>query len=118
MEALYDQTGAVYAWLHENGRIYGLGGDNLAFVDGNSVFDWGGAHVGWWQDGHIRDSFGAVALFTAEAQSLGVLRPMREMRPLRPLRALSPMKPMKSMKPARPMKQSVWSGRLGHLVGS
>jgi hypothetical protein len=109
MEALYGQNGAVYAWLHESGKVYGLDGQNLAFVSGDSVYDWGGAHIGWWRKGHIRDNRGNVALFTASAQGLGVTKPMRQLRPLQPLRALSPLKPMKSMNPMRAMNTAAWS---------
>lgn len=101
MEALYDGSGAVYAWLHETGKIYSLDGENLAFVDNDSVYDWSGNHIGWWQNGHIRDHRGAVALYTADAQGLGVMRSLRQLRPLQPLRQLSPLKPMKAMKPLR-----------------
>jgi hypothetical protein len=112
MDALFDGDGEVYAWLNEDGKIYGLDGQNLAFIEGDSIYDWDGNHVGWWTDGHIRDSYGAVALFTSEASNLGVLKPMRALRPLAPLRELSPMKPMKSMKPMRPLKQMAWAENL------
>lgn len=77
MEALYDRTGRVYAWLHETGRIYGLNGRNLAFIKDDSVYLWTGAHVGWWQEGYMRDRNGAVGLFTADAESFGLVRPVR-----------------------------------------
>jgi hypothetical protein len=109
MEALYGRTGRVYAWLHETGKIYGLRGENLAFVDTDSVFAWNGAHIGWWQDGHLRDRSGCVAFFTAEARNLGVTRPVRAVRPVKPVRAVSPVKPVKAVKPARPVKRSAWS---------
>jgi hypothetical protein len=112
MEALYNRNGHVHAWLHETGKIYDLYGRNLAFVDGNSVYTWNGAHIAWWADGHIRDQSGAVALFTADATNLGVARPMRALRPLRPLRALSPLRPLKAMKPMRPTRVAAWSYRM------
>lgn len=112
MEPLYDQAGDVYAWLHETGKIYGLDGENLAFIDTNSVYTWDGTHVGWWQDGHIRDEAGRVALFTSQAENLGVVRPVRAVRPVRPVRAVSPVKPLKDVKPVRPVKQLVWATRI------
>jgi hypothetical protein len=112
MQALYDSSGAVYAWLHESGKIYDLSGQNVAFVDGDSVYDWNGSHIGWWQDGHIRDHQGAAALFTADSQNVGILKPLRQLRPLQPLRQLSPMKPFKAFKPFKPFKQMAWSERI------
>ena len=112
MEALYDRTGAVYAWLHETGKIYGLSAENLAFINQNHVYDWTGAHIGWWQDGHIRDAHGAVAVFTAEATNMGVVRPVRAVRPVRPIRAISPVRPIKAVSPVKPVRQLSWSQRM------
>jgi hypothetical protein len=110
MEALYDQDGAVYAWLHEEtGNIYDTDGQNVAFVSGDGVFNYDGAHVGWWLNGHIRDRSGCVALFTASASNLGVMKPMRQLAPLQPLRELSPLRPLRSMRPLRPMNAAGWS---------
>lgn len=109
MEALYDRTGRVYAWLHETEKIYGLNGANLAFIADDSVYAWNGTHVGWWQDGHIRDRSGSVALFTADAESLGVARPARSARPAAPARSASPARPARSARPARPAKRTSWA---------
>ena len=109
MEALYDSSGGVYAWLDERGRIIGLRGDHLAFIDGDSVYNWRGQHVGWWRDGHIRDSSGAVAVFTAGATNLGVVKPVKAVKPVKPVKAVAPVKPVKAVKPVRPVKQLSWS---------
>jgi hypothetical protein len=109
VEALYDSSGQVYAWVHESGRIYGLNGANLAFITGHSLYSWRGRHIGWWQYGHIRDSKGYLALFTSGATNLGVARPLRAMRPMRPMRAMAPMKPTLQMKPMKPMTKRGWS---------
>ena len=112
MEALYDQSGSVYAWLQMNGHICGLDGENLAFIDGDSVYEWDGKHIGWWQDGHIRDASGAVALFRADATNMGVFMPMRQVPPLHPLRPLSPHRPVKTSKPLRPKYLAEWSDEM------
>jgi hypothetical protein len=112
MTALYDDSGSVAAWLHESGRIYDLDGQNLAFVDGDSVYDWSGNHIGWWQDGHIRDSVGAVAYFTTEAKNLGVFTPFRGFSPFQPFLAFTPFKPFLATKPFRPFNMAAWSSDL------
>lgn len=113
MEALYQRAGRVYAWLDlATGRIYGLRGENLAFLDGDSIYDWHGRHIAWWQDGHIRDHHGAVALFTAGATNLGVVRPVLAVRPTKPVKAVAPVRPVKQVKPLRPVKRLSWSTAL------
>jgi hypothetical protein len=112
MEALYDSNGRVYAWLNENGKIYGLAGHNLAFIDNGKVYSWAGAHIGWWENGHIRDTAGAVAVFTADATGLGVVRPVRSVRPVRPVKQVSPVKPVKAVSYVKPVRQLAWSRKM------
>ena len=113
MDALYQSTGAVYAWLDQSsGRILDLRGQNLAFVDGDSVYAWSGQHIGWWGDGHIRDHSGAVAVFTAGATKLGVVPPVKAVKPVQPVKSVVPVRPVKSVKPVRPIRQLTWAGRI------
>jgi hypothetical protein len=109
MVALYDSTGAVHAWLHESGRIYDLSGQNLAFTEGDSIYNWSGQHIGWWQNGHVRDSQGAVACFTAEATNMGVFTPFRQFSPFQPFLPFTPFRPFLAAKPFQPMNVSAWS---------
>lgn len=112
MIALYDSTGTVRAWLHRAGRIYTLSGQNLAFVKEDSVYDWKGQHIAWWEDGHVRDSVGAVAYFTTRAKDLGGLSPFRQLVPIKPLLVTSPLKPRLALKPLKPRKRAAWSNNL------
>ncbi|MDN7865052.1 hypothetical protein QZM19_16810 [Burkholderia multivorans] len=113
MLALYQKNGAVYAWLDEtSGRILDLRGKNLAFVDGDSVYGWNGRHIGWWQDGHIRDQNGAVAMFTDVASNLGVVAPVKAVRPVQPIKSIAPIRPVKSVKPIRPVRQLSWAAKM------
>jgi hypothetical protein len=112
MTALYDQSGAAYAWLHKSGKIYDLAGQNLAFIEGDSIYSWSGDHIGWWQDGHGRDSHGAVAFFTANATNLDVLTPFRQFAPFKPFTTFAPFKPFLAAKPFRSSQMSAWSNKL------
>jgi 4-fold beta-flower domain-containing protein len=113
MEALYSESWDVYCWLDETSwRIISLRGNNLAFVAGNSVYNWHGRHIGWWQHGHMRDKKGAVALFTAGATMLGVVTPVRAVRPVQPVEQVPPVRPAKQVKPAKPDDQMAWSKQL------
>lgn len=113
MEALYGQTGAVYAWLDEpTGRILGLQGQHLAFIDGDSVYRWTGQHIGWWADGHIRDHRGAVAVFTAGATRLGVIKPVKAIKPIKPIKQIAPVRPVKSVKPVRAIRRLAWASHI------
>ena len=112
MEALYDGSGRVYAWLDEGGRIVGLDGNHLAFIEGDTVYNWQGQHVGWWGNGHVRDNAGAVAVFTADADNLGVVKPVKAVKPVQPEKKVVPAKPVKTIKPVRPIRRLSWSRRM------
>jgi hypothetical protein len=110
MEALYGKSGRVHAWLDtSDGNILDLNGQHLAFVDGNSVYDWNGRHIGWWISGCVRDRTNAAAYFTRNAGSIGVLKPLKALKPLKPLKALAPLRPLKELRPLKPLKRMAWS---------
>jgi hypothetical protein len=76
MQPLYDQSGQVCAWLQNaTGRIISQHGGHVAFLFRDSVYDRHGLHLGWWENGHMRDHCGAVVIFSREAKDLVVRRP-------------------------------------------
>lgn len=90
LEALYGKSGKVHAWLDiSNGNILDLNGQHLAFIAGDSVYDWDGRHIGWWLSGSIRDRTNAAAFFTKDAGSIGVLKPLKALKPLKPLKRMA-----------------------------
>jgi hypothetical protein len=110
MDALYNKSGEVHAWLDAmTGNICGLDGQYVAFVCNDSVYDRHGCHIGWWSDGCIRDCHGAAAYFTRYAGPIGMLKPQRRMKPLEPLRRPAPLRPPLSVKPQRPTTLPKWS---------
>ncbi len=110
MDALYNRHGQVAAWLDRvECQIVDLSGKHVAFVDGDSVYDYSGSHVGWWRKDHIRDSRGAVGLYTSSSANLGVTKPYLAYAPFPPLKAFAPFKPFKAFKPFRPYDQWSWS---------
>ncbi len=112
MQALYNERGATYAWLHANGNIYGLEGQALAFVEDDCVYNWEGAHIAWWADGHVRDWLGAVCLFSAVATKTLVVKPVCAMHQQRPLKLHARSRPLKRPKMAAPPKLCIWTTKM------
>jgi hypothetical protein len=112
MDALYNQRGIVYAWLHANGNIYGLEGQALAFIDEDGVYGWGGVHIAWWASGHVRDWLSAVCLFTAAATNTLVVKPVGELHQQRPLNLEAPMRPLKWPRMAKPPNLCIWTTKM------
>jgi hypothetical protein len=113
MEPLYGQRGQVYAWLQsDTGRIISLRGQHLAFIVRDNVYNWRGQHIGWWDNGHMRDRRGAVVVFTQEATHLIVGRPGLGGTPGIPGIAGVPGKPGLAGVPGRPGNVGAWSKEL------
>ena len=112
MDALYNEQGAVYAWLHANGNVYGLEGQALAWVEDDGVYDWEGVHIAWWANGHVRDWLGAVCLFTAKATQTLVVKPVCELHRHKPLKLAAPQRPLRWPKLAKPPNLCIWTKKI------
>jgi len=109
-EPLHAKSGEVYAWLdRDNGRIIGVRGGHMAFINGDAIYNWRGQHVGWWEDDHIRDAEGRVALFLRRAKGLGPVMPRIASAPRKPIVAHVPIKPPCAPKPVKADRAAVWA---------
>jgi hypothetical protein len=109
-EPMHARSGEVYAWLDRTaGRIIGVRGGHLAFINGDSIYNWRGQHAGWWEDDHVRDQSGRVALFLRRAKDLGPVLPRIAAAPRRPIVAPVPARPPCAAKPARAERAAAWA---------
>jgi hypothetical protein len=111
----YDAKGKPVAYINDGVHIYLLSGKPVVYVDGASVYSYGGKHLGRFEGGWIRDNQGLCVFFTENASS-GPMKPMRGMKPMKGLEGLKPLKGLKGlkeMKPMRPMVSSSWSSLSG-----
>lgn len=104
----YDKNGRAYAYSKNGEVIYTYTGIPIAYIHDDSIFSFSGAHIGYFNDGILRDSRGAVLLFTNGAVG-GSMKPMKQMKPMKSMKQMRPMKGLKQMKPMRPMKTMGWS---------
>jgi len=104
----YDRTGAAIAYSQDGEHIYLFSGRPVAYLSGTAVYSFGGQHIGWFQDGWLRDKRGGCALFTAEAKG-GPVRPVRHVKPVKGVRHVRPVKGVKAVKSVKPVRQLSWS---------
>ncbi|MFD2183747.1 4-fold beta flower protein [Rhodoplanes azumiensis] len=110
MEPLYDRLGRVRAWLHaEHARIISLQGSHLASIDGHSVYDSSGQHIGWWKHGHMRNTRGAVVVWASDAFGLGVIRPPQMPPPAEPEAPVVEGFQARATPPAHPARSASWA---------
>jgi len=110
MEPLYDQSGQAYCWIdRQTGWIISLKGQHLAFVAGDSVYSLSGRHIAWWEQDHVRNHQGAVAVFLANASGLGVTKPVLGTTPVKSTIGVAPTRPIRAVTPIKAVKQIAWA---------
>ena len=108
----YDSNGSPIAYTEDNEDIFLYSGMPVAYLSDNSVYAYSGRHLGWFDNGWIRDNGGFCTFFTEEASG-GPMKPMKQMKPMKGMKGMKPMKGMKQMKPMKPMDQLSWSSLSG-----
>jgi hypothetical protein len=120
MRAFYDLTGHVKLWLHPSGTwLLDVHGHPLAFVHGDSVYDFKGHHVGWWDGATIQNHEGRLLVMDREAPHLGATSPPYHPRPIPPtVEASTPPRPTLGLRPSRPARARwEWGDVRAFLLG-
>ena len=111
---LYDSRGVPVAYSDDDEHIYTFPGQPVAYVHGDSVWSYAGAHLGRFDTGWLRDNAGNAAFFTEHATG-GPLRPLKALKPLKGLRALKPLKGLRQLRPLAPLPTLSWSPLSGEM---
>jgi len=104
--ALYDSDGDAVAYIDTDHdlTIYLWGGQPVAYLVADSVWGFNGKHLGWFEDGIIRDLKG---------YALGCIKGAVDInynpQPLKGQKQLRPLKSLKELEPIRPLKIDEWS---------
>lgn len=104
----YDSLGNPVAYTDDGEHIFTFPGQPVAYLNSGSVYSFSGAHLGWLEDGQVRDHGGAVVFFTPEAAG-GPLKPLRKLKPVKGLKQLNPLKGIRQFAPLKPLTTLSWS---------
>jgi hypothetical protein len=105
---LFDESGAPVAYTEDGQHLFLFTGEPVAYIEGDSIYSFEGRHLGWFDDGLIRDHNGDTVLFSPHSRG-GPLKPLRQLIPLKALRELMPLKSLREMRPARTVNSMDWS---------
>ncbi len=109
MQAIFDVSGVVRAWLDKE-YVYNLDGSKvLAFLDGDGVYNIHGEALGFFSTGFFRDKNGFVVGFLESARGGPRLPELKEA-PLSPLGVMPPLTPLPSVAPSLSGPRNDWSG--------
>ena len=107
----YNEDGLPVAWIGDNRdypSIFLFDGTPVAWISDESVYAYSGKHLGFLQDGWIRDHDGDAVFFTDNATG-GPARPARQARPARGARGARPARGARETRPARAARSTSWS---------
>ena len=110
----YDQHGIPIAYSEDAVDIYLYTGKCVAYIDSDSVYSYKGKHLGWYENGWIRDNHGYCVFFTIDSRG-GPINPMPRMTPMKSMKKMKSMKGMKKMKPMKAMRSLSWSDQSGTI---
>ena len=108
--ALFNSKGEPVAYIavDDDYTIYLWGGKPVAYLYRHSnnihIYSFNGDHLGWFEDGIIRDHDGNAVGFKKDT----VKKPT-QLEPLKGLRELKPLKSLRELPPLKPLFTSRWS---------
>ena len=104
----YDAQGNVFAYSEDGETVYSFEGAPLGYFHGEHFYDFTGRHRGFFSDGHLWDHAGTAVLFTSDARG-GPVKPLKSLKPLKGLKQLKPLKAVRELAPLKPLFSFDWS---------
>jgi hypothetical protein len=104
----YDRSGAPIAYCQDGEHIYLFSGRPVAYLSGDAVYTFSGKHIGWFEDGWVRDKQGNCVLFTAAAKG-GPVKPVKHVKPVKGVKQIRPVKGAKQVRSVKAVKTLAWS---------
>lgn len=108
----YSKSGKTIAYTEDEQHISLFSGRPVAFLSGNAVYSFSGKHIGWFEDGWIRDRKGKAVFFTSDAYG-GPIKPVKRVKPVKGVKRVKPVKGVKQVKSVKPIKALSWSDLSG-----
>lgn len=104
----YNKNGKPVAYTEDNENIYLFTGQPVAYFYGDAVYGFNGHHIGWFENGWIRDLYGSCVFFSEHASD-GPIRPVRQVQPIKCVKHVKPVKCVKYVKRVKCVNRIAWS---------
>lgn len=105
---LFDKAGTPVAYIStdEERTIYSFDGRPLAYLEGNNIYGFNGNHLGWFEDGVVRDKQGCPAGFVSQK-----LKRFARFQPNKSFKKFKPFKRFRKFAPFKPFNKSTQSSQ-------
>ena len=104
----YNKKGSLIAYTEDNYHVFSFTGEPLAYINEISVYTYEGKHLGFYQDGWIRDNDGLCVFFTKDAKG-GPPRVMKDIGPVKSPKSKIPVKKPREQQLKKLDVKQVWS---------
>lgn len=109
----YDRYGRPIAYTEDNAHIYLFDGSAVAYISGDSIYGYSGKHLGFFQNGWVRDHSGNCVFFTEISRGSGPVKPVKSVRPVKSVKSVRPVKGVREVKPVKSVRLLSWSDLSG-----
>jgi len=110
LDTLFNRFGKPEINLDTKGSFVSFTGKRLGFLIRDSVYTYKGTHIGWFENGVLRDPWGNVVGFGDNPNDYPMpLLPFKQFKPLASFPGLEPLRPVTSIPPIKPLKSFNWS---------
>ncbi|HEC40212.1 hypothetical protein LCGC14_0766200 [marine sediment metagenome] len=104
----YSKIGSPIAYTEDACHIFLFTGKPVAYIDEDSIYNYNGKHLGFFEDGWIEDHDGFYLFFTKTATG-GPDRAMQDIGPVKSEKSKIPDKNTKEPKPKKTENKETWS---------
>ena len=104
----YNKKGSLIAYTEDNCHVFSFIGEPLAYINADCVYTYEGKHLGFYQEGWIRDKEGLCVFFTKDAKG-GPPRVMKDIGPVKSPKSKIPIKKPRKQQLKKPDIRQVWS---------
>jgi hypothetical protein len=112
LNIFYDRSGHPSVYSEDGVHLFTFSGSAVGYIEKDSVYAYNGRHLGWIEDGWIRDHAGEGVFFTDDATG-GPEKSVRSPVPLRKVKHVKPKKEVRQLRPVKAQKTRTWSRALG-----
>lgn len=110
---LYDHSGRPTAYMADEEHIYLFSGKPVAYLSSDAIYTYSGLHIGWLDDGWIRDLDGNCVFFTEGDSGFGPVKPVKNVMPVKGVKGVLPVKSVKEVRHIKSVKSLSWSNLSG-----
>jgi len=109
----YNRNGEPIAYTEDGETIYLFTGEPVAYFHDDAAYGFNGNHLGWFEDGWIRDLHGQCVFYTEDASGSGPVKPVKHVKPVKSVKHVKPVKSVRQVKFVKSVKSLSWSNLSG-----